>query len=52
MIYHIKIDGLKVAFVTAKLTKMEDYKRYRYRPAEGYIHRSPPIPVISSEVYA
>jgi len=32
----------KAVFVTAKRVKIEDGKSYRYRQAEGYIHRSPP----------
>jgi hypothetical protein len=33
--------GLKTVIVTAKRGKIELGKSYRYRPAEGYIHRLP-----------
>lgn len=33
----------KSSILTAKLAKMKRGKSYRYRRAEGYIHRLPPL---------
>jgi len=41
IIYHPKTGWPELVILTAKRAKIEGCKRYRYRQAEGYIHRLP-----------